>query len=306
MNRFPWLPRILRVWYPLRRFFKMVWLVLMLRRQAACTRKAIPVESTGFRCQPKPEWVRKEVIRLKAFMIHDGCRKVAETFNRLHQHKRKMTVGKTYVYETIKKHRYEIQVLRRKIKHRKPRLLPKNLIWSLDLTQVPDDGKQPHTLFGILDSGTRACLKLQAIRTKTSIMLLRCLLDTVERYGKPKIVRTDNERTFTSRLFRLGLWLIGIKHQRTEVCCPWQNGKIERFFGTLKEKLKSHVFEGTEILADDLHLFRFWYNHVRPHQHLNGRTPAEAWSGQVPNLQGKHYYFNQWNGALTGFYLPPS
>jgi putative transposase len=23
--------------------------------------------------------------------------------------------------------------------------------------------------------------------------------------------------------------------------------------------------------------FRFWYNHVRPHQHLNGWWPAEAW-----------------------------
>jgi hypothetical protein len=50
-----------------------------------------------------------------------------------------MTVGKTYVCETIKKHLYEIQVLRRNIKHKKPMPMPKNLIWSLDLTQVCDD-----------------------------------------------------------------------------------------------------------------------------------------------------------------------
>jgi hypothetical protein len=84
------------------------------------------------------------------------------------------------------------------------------------------------------------------------------------------------------------------------------NGKVERFFGTLKEKLKNHVIERAETLAGDLRLFRLWYNHVRPHQHLKGRTPAEAWNGQTPNCKGKHYDFNQWGGALTGFYLPPT
>ena len=38
---------------------------------------------------------------------------------------------------------------------------------------------------------------------------------------------------FTSRLFRFGMWCLKIRHQRTEIACPWQNGRIERFFGTL-------------------------------------------------------------------------
>ncbi|NIP27488.1 MAG: DDE-type integrase/transposase/recombinase, partial [Phycisphaerae bacterium] len=66
---------------------------------------------------------------------------------------------------------------------------------------------------------------------------LRHLLDAIERYGKPKFLRTDNETVFTSRLFRFGLWLLGIKHQRTDKGCPWMNGRVERFFGTLKQKL---------------------------------------------------------------------
>jgi transposase InsO family protein len=102
----------------------------------------------------------------------------------------------------------------------------------------------------MIDSGTRACLQLQNIPTKASIVLLRCLLDTIERYGKPKCIRTDNERVFTSALFRFGLWVIGIKHQRTEICCPWQNGKIERFFGTLKDKLKYYTIPAQQLAAE--------------------------------------------------------
>ena len=217
-----------------------------------------------------------------------------------------MTIGKTFVYDTIQKHLYNIQVLRKNIKHRKPRPLPKNLIWSLDLTQVSDTQKQLHTAFGVVDSGTRACLQLKNIQTKASIILLRCLLDTIERYGKPKIVRTDNEAVFTSRLFRWGLAFLNIRHQRTQVGCPWQNGKVERFFGTLKTKLKHYTIENGKAMMDDLAVFKLWYNHIRTHQHLNNRTPAEVWGRRQPNSKGKHQYFNQWGGALSGFYLSPT
>lgn len=262
-------------------------------------------KKTGFKRQPKPEWVGKEVIRLKAHMPLDGCRKIAVAFNRLHGKHRKMTVGKSYVYEMIRKHHYEILLLRRKVKHRQPKPMPKNIIWSMDLTQVRDSHNQAHCLFGIIDSGTRACLTLKNIPNKASITLLRSLIDGIEQYGKPKIVRTDNEVVFVSRLFRFGLWILGIKHQRTEKCCPWMNGKVERFFGTLKNRLQYHLIENSQTLGSDIALFRCWYNHVRPHQHLNGRTPAEVWAKKQPNSQGKNRYFYAWGGALTGFYLPP-
>lgn len=289
-------------------FHRAILLLLKLRRRSTIFigRAANSDEHDIIRRKPKPGWVREEVIRLKAFMPKDGCRKVADTFNRLYRENRGMTVGKSYVYETIRKHQYEIQVLRHRIKNRKPRTLPKNLLWSLDLTQTCDEGRELHTLFGIVDAGTRACLSIRKVSNKASFTLLRCLLEGIERYGKPKCVRTDNEAVFTSRLFRFGLWLLGIRHQRSEVCCPWQNGKVERFFGTFKERLKHYTIQSAESLSRELMEFRFWYNHVRTHQYLNGRTPAEAWSKSSPNSQGKHYYFDAWDGALSGYYLPPA
>ena len=64
-------------------------------------------------------------------------------------------------------------------------------------------------------------MSLRQISGKASITLLCVLCDAVEHYGKPRAIRTDNEAVFTSRIFRFGLWLLGIKHQRTEKHCPW-------------------------------------------------------------------------------------
>jgi len=86
---------------------------------------------------------------------------------------------------------------------------------------------------------------------------------------------------------------------------PWQNGRIERFFGTLKEKLNQWQVGNPQQLSGALVQFRFWYNHVRPHQNLDGRTPAEVWRGADIYAKGhKHeYWFEAWDGLLTGFYL---
>ena len=57
-----------------------------------------------YRTRAKPEWVRQEVLRLKALMTHSGCRKIADAFNRRFVEARHMTVGKTYVSNTIRQH----------------------------------------------------------------------------------------------------------------------------------------------------------------------------------------------------------
>ena len=110
---------------------------------------------------------------------------------------------------------------------------------------------------------------------------------------------------FTSRLFRWTLALLGIRHQRIEPHCPWQNGRVERFFGTLKAKLDRWAVEGIEQLEPALDDFLDWYNHVRPHQHLGAQTPSEAWAGIDPYAKASKAvrYFSAWDGMLTGFYL---
>lgn len=268
-------------------------------------RKTLESTSIFYLHHKKPDWVAKEIICMKAYMPDAGCRKLAGSFNRRYAKSKKMTVGKTYVSNIIKKHQYEIQILRKNIKHRIPRPLPLNVVWGMDLTGKTDTKNKLHNILGIIDHGSRGALCLKGLKNKASITLLRCLLDTIEHYGKPKIIHTDNEAVFTSRLFRFGLSVLGIKHQKIDKGCPWQNGRLERFFGTLKEKLNQWDVDSLEQLSGALVQFSFWYNHVRPHQHLNGRTPAEVWQGKDIYKQQikKEYFFNAWEGLLTGYYL---
>lgn len=89
---------------------------------------------SAIRSQPKPAWVVREIIRLKALMPDAGCRTISLVFNRRYAACRRMMVGKTFVADTLRRHRYEIEAMRRKIKHRVPRPAPRNLVWGLDLT----------------------------------------------------------------------------------------------------------------------------------------------------------------------------
>jgi transposase InsO family protein len=105
------------------------------------------------------------------------------------------------------------------------------------------------------------------------------MVQAVKHYGRPQFLRTDNEAVFVSWLFRLGLWLLGIRQQRIEPGCPWQNGRVECFIGTVKRELTRASISDGNTFATRLHKIRTWYNHERPHDHLQGRTPAEAWTG---------------------------
>jgi putative transposase len=229
--------------------------------------------------QPKPKWVRQEVIRLKALMPQAGCRTIAHHFNRRWQSRRQMTVSKTYVADTCRRHQYLLLTARRKLKHRVPRPIPRNCIWGCDLLTKTDQQGQPHLALAILDHASRACLRLQQLPDKSSWTLLQELIHVVKQYGRPQFVRTDNEAVLVSRLFRLGLWALGIRQQRIEPGCPWQNGRVERFIGTVKRELRQETLTGEKDVDRRLTSIRKWYNHDRPHDHLQGRTPAEVWAG---------------------------
>ena len=113
-------------------------------------------------------------------------------------------------------------------------------------------------LFGIVEHSSRAVLSLQALRDKSSWTLLGYLFLAIGQYGKPHFVRTDNEAVFCSRLFRWVLAVFAIRHQRIEPGCPWQNGRIERFFGTLKAKLDEWSVRFLDELGNALLQFQFF------------------------------------------------
>lgn len=115
-------------------------------------------------------------------------------------------------------------------------------------------------------------------------------------------LRTDNEIIFNSFVFKSFLRLVGIQKQTTQVAAPWQNGRIERAFGTLKPLLKQLVINDKPTLQLALAEFRWFYNRIRPHQNLQGKTPNEVFYGldtSKPVKQAK--VIKKLNGLLVGF-----
>ena len=245
------------------------------RRATTDATEAAPIHAA----RRKPDWVIQEVLRLKTLMWTKGCRKIADHFNDQHAALTGCTVGKTFVAECLKVNQYALSCLRNEMRNRLPRPVPINAVWAMDLTFYTDASGKQQMALDILDHGSRLVTCLQTLVNKRSWTLLAYLCLAIGRHGKPSRIRTDNEIIFTSWVFTTFLKLIGIRHQRTPVCAPWCNGRIERLFGSLKPLLRQLVIPSKAALQSALEEFTLFYNHARPHQNLDVLTPAQKWEG---------------------------
>jgi transposase InsO family protein len=101
-------------------------------------------------------------------------------------------------------------------------------------------------------------------------------------FGLPQAIRTDNGVPFGSKSYfgisRLSLrWVrYGIKLERIKPGCPEQNGRHERMHRVLKAEAtdpKENLLQQQELLES----FREVYNHERPHEALEMKTPAQLY-----------------------------
>lgn len=248
----------------------------------------------------KPQWIIDKVLYLAAISGY-GAGKVAELFNQRYGHNGD-SVSKTFVYYQMKEKQYQIRILRRNIQNTPPKTLPVNQTWGMDLTTVTLN-KQQKLVLGIIDHGSRLSITLRELKSKHSDVLLLEICQAIKQFGLPKFIRTDNEACFTSSMLKLAFKLLGIKHQTSNIACPWQNGRIERFFGTLKEKFRQLDFNHCH-LQTELAIYRAWYNSVRTHSNLVGLTPAEVWKGKQNTNAEKAQWVSAWQGVLCGYYVP--
>lgn len=274
------------------------------RRRASCPpaegfQPAPPRRSGG---RPKPRWAIDLALRL--FAETGSYRLATQAFNRLYAHTG-VTVCLNTVYAWVQKYRSEMERVRRATRNRFPAPSPANLRWCVDGTGKRDAAGDDHFVLGVVDHGTRLNLVLKRLEHATAAAILREIGRAVERFGKPSVLRTDNASVFRSKVFADGLADLGIRHEFSAPGKPWQNGRVERFFLTLKQKLDRIVPACGSVLDRLLAEFSLWYNAVRPHQHLHGLTPAEAWSGVDPYRTAPKAVlrFTEWDGLLTGYYL---
>lgn len=144
-------------------------------------------------------------------------------------------------------------------------------------------------LLGVLDDYSRTCwVELMDDKKGLTVMfaVLKAFNMLKHRYGiEIESVMTDNGAEFGSgknaknkydNPFERLLTEMHMKHIYTKPYRPQTNGKIERFWKTLKEDFtEDSLFKDKEDLKDELLGFIAYYNEHRPHSSLNGKTPKE-------------------------------
>ena len=104
------------------------------------------------------------------------------------------------------------------------------------------------------------------------------------RHGVPKAIQCDNGAPFICVRARAGLsalsawWVsLGIRLVRSRIGCPQDNGGHERMHADVCAEVQSNP---AATLAEQQRLMDRWrqeFNHVRPHDALGGKTPAEVY-----------------------------
>jgi putative transposase len=261
--------------------------------------------------QRKPDWIRQDILRLKALLpASAGVRQIAALFNRIQASKvcspkcNPWRVSKSYVANILRVHHLEALRIRESIRQRQPGISSICQTWGIDLTGKKDTSGHLHHILGIIDHGSRMALRL-VVTSKHSRSLANHLLMACLALGKPKLIRTDNERCFTSSVFQKLIQAAGLHLQTTELHCPWQNGRIERLFGTLKAQLDQIQIQSAEHLQTLLDEFKLWYNTIRLHQHLGYQTPQEVWQQQKQpkktfKPKAQPTWWTGWSGQLSG------
>jgi putative transposase len=150
--------------------------------------------------------------------------------------------------------------------------------WIADETVLKINGKN-YWCIDIIDTDTRYLLatKLSVNRETNDIKIL--MEKAKDRANKtPKKVLTDGWKGYLD-----GIELVfgaDAKHIVTDPFDKDDTGYnselIERWHGTLKDRTKSlRGLKSIETADKFLDGFLAWYNYMRPHESLNGKTPAE-------------------------------
>jgi transposase InsO family protein len=279
----------------------------MRRRHRRCKPRLAPPPATPGFPERKPDWVRRVMRQLHEQHPDWKHRKLADAFNLHYFAATGISVGHTWTYEFLKALAHEALHKQRELKHRVPDPEPRNRTWGVDTTCITDAAGRRHIVLGIVDHGSRLSITLRLLKRFNTWTLLGALFLAFGEYGVPCLLRLDNHPVHHAKRFKAMMRWTGVRLRFTALASPWQNGRIERLFGTVKACLRDLDFAVCGILhvAQSLGQFQYWYNTVRPHQHLGGRTPAQVWRGIDPYRRApkQAQWFEGWGGRLRGWVL---
>jgi transposase InsO family protein len=147
-------------------------------------------------------------------------------------------------------------------------------------TKYPHGYKQGKVIYTIIDDATRWAFVWSYTKANADNTV-----DFVKRVIKRapftiQKIRTDQGTEFLNIKLKKLLAEHNIIHRKNTPYCPEENGKIERFHGTLNQKAFRYGFPPNQTLDQmqyKLNLFMHYYNYQKKHRGLgmDGKTPME-------------------------------
>lgn len=150
-------------------------------------------------------------------------------------------------------------------------------IWIADETMLDLDKGKKVWFWDIIDADTRFLLASRVSLTRTTTDVKRLVQSAVKKTGKvPKTIITDKMKAYPDGIFTALGGMTEHLQGRPFAVASESTSKIERFHSTLKERTKvMKAFRDIETLIPFTEGFLVYYNYLKPHEALKGKTPAE-------------------------------
>jgi transposase InsO family protein len=156
-----------------------------------------------------------------------------------------------------------------------------NELWQMDF-KGPKNWPHPIGPLSVIDDHSRYLIRLAITGGLDGGLVKQQLELAFEQCGVPVAMLMDhgipwwNWQSFSGRT-RLSLWLMrqGIRLYWSGIRHPQTQGKVERFHGSLQRALDYRGMAGEPQAWLDA--YRLEHNHVRPHQALGMKIPAQLW-----------------------------
>lgn len=153
-------------------------------------------------------------------------------------------------------------------------------IWTADETMLDVDGQHKLWFYDIIDTKTRFLLASRVALSRTTNDAEALMRDASTCAGKtPKQVITDQNYSYLDGIEKA--YGSDSEHVQGSPFRTRDSGKstskIERFHGTLKDRTKViRSFRDFETLKQFTDGWLVYYNYFKPHESLQGKTPAET------------------------------
>ena len=158
-----------------------------------------------------------------------------------------------------------------------------NQLWQIDF-KGPKGWNQPLGPLSVLDDHSRYAVALENTGSTQSQAVQAVLERVFREHGMPEEMLMDHGTPWFNTQGRLGwsqltVWLMerdlvlyfsGYRHPQTQ-------GKVERFHRSLTSALLRRGVPEEQNRQRWLDAFRYEYNHVRPHEALQMKTPHQMW-----------------------------